>query len=141
MNKPSLLVWLALAIVHAPKQACAQFTDPRTYENTPVGINQFELSYAYRHGNASLDTSLIVSGAQFNVNEGTVDYTRYFGFLHRLMWVEAGVPIAGLGGSISGTNIHGSTTGTGDSHTVVIDHAAFGLDCRKPGPFHQVRER
>ena len=31
------------------------------------------------------------------------------------MWVEAGVPVAGLSGSVSGTNIQGSVTGAGDS--------------------------
>src|SRR5215471_18011111 len=115
MNKRLLFTCLALAVVYFPNQACAQFNDPRAYENTPVGTNQLELAYAYVHANASIDTSLIITGAQFNLNQGTIDYTRYFGLLHRLMWVEAGVPVAGLGGSISGTNIHGSTTGAGDS--------------------------
>ena len=105
----------ALAVLHVPYEARAQFTDARTYDNTPVGTNQLELSYAYVHANASIDTSLIVPGANFNLNQGTIDYTRYFGLLHRLMWVEAAVPIAGLGGSISGTNIQGSTAGAGDS--------------------------
>jgi len=95
---------------------CAQFTDPRNYDNTPVGVNQLELSYAYAHSNASIDTSIIVAGAQFNLNQGTLDYTYYFGFLHRLAWVEPSVPIAGLNGSITGTNIRGSTTGAGDSN-------------------------
>jgi len=114
MNK-RLFACLALAVLYAPNQASAQFNDPRTYENTPVGTNQLELGYAYVHANASIDTSLIISGAQFNLNQGTIDYTHYFGFLHRLMWLEAGVPVAGLSGSISGTNINGSTTGAGDS--------------------------
>lgn len=105
----------ALAVLLAPGQACAQFTDPHAYDNSPVGINQLELSYAYVHANASIDTSLIVAGAKFNLNQGTIDYTRYFGWLHRLMWVEAGMPVADLSGSISGTNIHGSTAGAGDS--------------------------
>jgi len=115
MNKGPLFACLALAVLCVPNQACAQFSDPRMYENTPVGTNQLELGYAYVHANASIDTSLIISGAQFNLNQGIIDYTRYFGFLHRLMWVEAGVPVAGLSGSISGTNINGSTTGAGDS--------------------------
>ena len=93
----------------------SQFTDPHTYENTPVGINQLELSYAYVNSNTSIDTSLIIMGAKFTVNQGTIDYTRYFGFLHRLMWVEAGVPVASLSGSLGGTNINSSTAGTGDS--------------------------
>ena len=107
MNRRLILACFALAVLHFPNQACAQFTDPRKFENTPIGTNQLELSYAYVHANASIDTSLIITGAQFSLNQGTINYTRYFGFLHRLMWLEAGIPIAGLGGSISGTNFQG----------------------------------
>ena len=112
MDKRPVIICLALAVLHT---ACAQFTDPRTYENTPVGINQLELAYAYVRSNTSIDTSFIVSGAKFNLNQGLIDYTRYFAFLHRTAWVEASVPIANLSGSITGTDITGSTTGTGDS--------------------------
>ena len=73
------------------------------------------LAYTYAHSNASIDTSIIIAGAKFNLNQGIVDYTRDFSFFHRLAWVEAGVPIAVLGGSVSGTTIEGSATGTGDS--------------------------
>jgi hypothetical protein len=80
-----------------------------------VGTNQLELDYAYAHANASLDTSLIVPGARFNVNQGTISYIHYFGLAHHLLWAEAGVPLANLSGSVSGTNIQGSVTGAGDS--------------------------
>src|SRR3974377_916606 len=102
MNKWLLFTCLALAVLQVPAQGCAQFSDPRAYDNTPVGINQLELSYAYARANASIDTSLIITGASFSLNQGTIDYTRYFGLLHRLTWVEAAVPIAGLSGSIAG---------------------------------------
>jgi len=115
MSRRLLFACVALAVLRWPNQACAQFTDPRTYENTPAGINQLELSYAYSHGNSSIDTSLIIGGAKFDLNQGTINFTRYFGFLNRLMWVEAGIPVAGLSGSISGTTIRGSITGAGDS--------------------------
>jgi len=116
MNRWLFLACLFLAISYISlDQACAQFTDPPSYANSPAGINQLELSYAYSHANASIDTSLIVTGAKFNLNQGTIDYTRYFGLLHHLMWAEAGVPVAGLGGSVTGTNIQGSATGAGDS--------------------------
>jgi hypothetical protein len=110
-----LFAWCALAILHGPDQACAQFTDAHSYDNTPVGINQLELDYAFVHANASIDTSLVIAGANLNLNQGTIDYTRYLGLFHRLAWVEAAVPIARLGGSIAGTNIHASTAGAGDS--------------------------
>jgi len=93
----------------------AQFADPRLYTNSPVGTNQIELLYAYARSNTSIDSSLIVGGAKFHLNQGVVTYTRYFGLKDHLAWVEPSLPIAGLSGSISGTNISGSVTGTGDS--------------------------
>ena len=113
MDKRPVIICLALAVLHT--HACAQFTDPRTYQNAPVGINQLELAYAYAHSNTSIDTSFIVSGAKFNLNQSFIDYTRYFAFLHHMAWVEADIPIANLKGSITGTDITGSNTGTGDS--------------------------
>jgi hypothetical protein len=115
MNKRLLFALLALAAAQVPDRACAQFTDPRAYDNTPTGTNQLELAYTYVHADASIDTSLVVSGAKFNLNQGTIDYTRYFGWLHRLMWGKAAVPLAGLGGSITNSKIQGSASGLGDS--------------------------
>jgi hypothetical protein len=113
MHKRLALLSVALVVIRC--EVYAQFSDPRTYVNSPVGINQLELGYAYAHSNASIDTSIVVAGANFNLNQGIIDYTRYFGFLHRLAWAEAAVPIAGLSGSIADANISGSITGTGDS--------------------------
>jgi len=113
--KKRLFAWFALAILHGPDPARAQFTDAHSYDNTPAGTNQLEVSYAYVRANASIDTSLVITGAELNLNQGAINYTRYFGLFHRLAWVEAGLPVAGLSGSITGTSIHGSTTGTGDS--------------------------
>ncbi len=115
MCKRLLFAFLILSVYCFPGSLCAQFTDPRTYDNTPVNVNQIELVYAFARANASIDTSLIVPDAEFNLNQGTVDYTRYFSFVHRVAWVEAGVPLASLDGSITGTNIQGSIAGTGDS--------------------------
>jgi len=112
-------VYLALAILSAPDPAFAQFSEAHHYDNAPVGVNQLEFAYAYARANASLDTSLVVAGAKFNLNQGTITYTRYFGFVHRVVWIDAGIPLADLSGSVSGTNIHGSITGAGDSSYTV----------------------
>jgi len=103
------------ALACLPPHVCAQFTEAHNYDNTPVGVNQIELTYAYVRANASIDPSLIVAGARFNLNEGNISYTRYFGLAHHLVWVEASLPVADLSGSVSNTDIHGSITGTGDS--------------------------
>ena len=114
MNK-GLLVCFVLAFFYPDGQASAQFNDARAYDNTPVGVSQLELDYTYVRSNASLDPSLAIAGANLNLNQGTIGYTRYFGMFHRLAWVEAAVPLAGLGGSIPNTNVRGSISGAGDS--------------------------
>jgi hypothetical protein len=114
-RKQLLFACFTLSVLSFPASLCAQFTDPHTYDNAPVGVNEIELAYSYARANASIDTSLIVPDAEFNLNQGTIYYTHYFSLVHRVAWVEAGVPLAGLDGSIAGTNIHGSIAGTGDS--------------------------
>jgi hypothetical protein len=114
MNRRLLLACFAVVVLHLPL-AWAQFTDPHSYDNTPVGINQLEVSYTYVRSDSSIDTSLVITGAKLNLNQGIIDYTRYFGAFHRLLWAEATVPVGGLNGSISGTSIQGSITGAGDS--------------------------
>jgi hypothetical protein len=101
MNK-RLLACFALAFCCTPGKASAQFNDARAYDNTPVGVSQLELHYTYVRSNASLDPSLAIAGADLNLNQGTIGYTHYFGVFHRLAWVEAAVPLAGLDGSIAG---------------------------------------
>ena len=113
MNKGLLACFLVFFYI--PGKASAQFNDARAYDNTPVGVSQLELDYTYVRSNASLDPSLAIAGANLNLNQGTIGYTYYFGVLHRLAWVEAAVPLAGLDGSIAGTNVHGSVSGAGDS--------------------------
>ncbi|MBV8436230.1 MAG: transporter [Silvibacterium sp.] len=78
-------------------------------------MNQLELTYAYVRSNASIDPSIVIAGAELNLNQGTVGYTRYFGLFHRMAWIKPSVPIATLNGSISGTKVNGSTAGAGDS--------------------------
>ena len=115
MCKRLIFVCLALAVLRIPGQLHAQFTDPHTYDNTPVGVNQLELAMGYGHANASIDASLIVADGEFNLTQGTVYFTRYFSFFRSLAWVNAGVPTAGLDGSVAGTNIRASSIGAGDS--------------------------
>lgn len=110
-----VLAWSAIAVLGLPWPARAQFSDPRNYENFPAGVNQLELSYAYSHANASIDPSIVIAGANLNLNQTSIGYTRYFSFFHRMAWVEPSVPIAVLDGSISGTNVSGSVAGAGDS--------------------------
>src|SRR5215469_15677066 len=109
------LVWAVIALAAGSGRLQAQFTDPRTYDNSPVGINQVTLGYGFAHANASIDSSLVLPGAKLDLNAGLVDYTRTLSFFRRYAWVEASLPIAGLAGAVAGTTLKGSVTGTGDS--------------------------
>jgi hypothetical protein len=108
-------VFIAIAAICFPCLVHGQFTDPRTYANAPVDVNQLELDYAYATTDASIDTSLIVAGAHLDVNQATVAYTRTFGMLQRHAWVKASVPFASVTGSVSGTNLSRSVSGAGDA--------------------------
>ena len=57
LKKRLLFAWCALTLLHGADPARAQFTDAHNYDNTPVGVNQLELGYAFMHANASIDTS------------------------------------------------------------------------------------
>jgi hypothetical protein len=95
--------------------ASAQFSDPRKYQNFPVGVNQIEVTYAYVRANSSLDPSLVIADAKLHLNQGAVSYTRYFSFFRRMAWITPTLPMAGINGTISGTKLNGSTAGLGDS--------------------------
>jgi len=110
LRRPWVLVWLAFAV-----SASAQFTDPRNYQNTAVGVNQVEVAYAFARANSSIDPYVVIEGAQLNLHEWALSYTRYFGFFGHTAWFAPGIPLAVLNGSVLGTNLNGSVSGAGDT--------------------------
>jgi hypothetical protein len=113
MDRWLFFLGINIAILICPIKPYAQ-SEAHHYDNTPVGTNQLEIAYSYARSDASIDTSLVVVGARFNLNQATITYTRYFGLLDHVVWAEASVPFANLSGSISGTKPR-STSGAGDS--------------------------
>lgn len=113
-HRTRLVVLFAL-IVLPVRTAGAQFTDPRNYENFPVGVNQVEVTYDYVRADESIDQSIVIEGAHLNLNQWTISYLRYFNLLGRMAWVSPSIPLAVLNGTVSGTNVSGSVGGAGDS--------------------------
>jgi hypothetical protein len=115
---PHRRLWLAcscLVFFASARPACAQFTDPRNYQNAPVNVNQAQLAYAYARSNSSIDTAIIITGSRLNLNQGSISYTRYFPLLGRMAWLSPGIAIGNLDGSISGTKVSRAITGAGDT--------------------------
>jgi len=113
VQKRRLSAFVTVGAVCLPCAVYGQFTDPRTYANTPVGINQLELDYAHATADDSIDTSLVIGGSHLEVNEATVAYTRTFDIMRHLAWIKASVPFAHVSGSVAG--LSRSVAGAGDA--------------------------
>ena len=56
--------------------AHAQQLEPRSYSNTPVGLNFLIAGYGYTEGKMAFDPSLPIADAQFRINSGVAAYAR-----------------------------------------------------------------
>ena len=115
MRGPVVSTFIAIGAGCFPGVLYGQFTDPRNYSNSPVGLSQLELDYAHAHADALIDTSLVVGGAHLELNEAAVAYSHTFGIVHHLAWVKATVPFASISGSVTGSSVSGSVAGAGDA--------------------------
>ena len=58
------------------RSAHGQALEPRSYANTPVGINFLLLGYGYTEGDVAIDASSPVQDAKVNVHAGLLGYAR-----------------------------------------------------------------
>jgi len=58
-----------------PKEA-----EPRSYSNTPVGLNFLIAGYVYAQGKLAFDPNLSIADANFHSNTGVLAYVRSFNF-------------------------------------------------------------
>ncbi len=56
--------------------ARAQGLEPRSYSNTPVGLNFLIAGYAYAEGKMAFDPSTSITDAQYHTNTGVFAYAR-----------------------------------------------------------------
>jgi len=95
-------VWLTLiaALVLAPDGALhAQSLEPRSYANTPVGINFLLLGYGHTEGDVGFDASVPITDARVRIDAGLLAYARsldVFGLSGKFLAV---LPMAEASGS------------------------------------------
>ena len=76
-NRLSLCVAFGIfATVFMVANAKAQDAEPRSYTNTPVGLNFLIAGYAYLEGKIAFDPSSSIADAQFHSHTGAVAYVR-----------------------------------------------------------------
>jgi hypothetical protein len=69
-------VLVAAAIVVPRRSVHAQALEPRSYANTPVGINFVLLGYGYTQGDVGFDASSPIEDAKVHVHAGLLAYAR-----------------------------------------------------------------
>jgi len=67
---------LLIALMLPATVALAQDLEPRSYSNTPVGLNFLIAGYGYANGDLAFDPSLPIADAQYRQNSGVVAYAR-----------------------------------------------------------------
>lgn len=93
--------------------ARAQDLEPRSYVNTPVGMNFLIAGYAYTTGGVSADPSLPLENASIDAHAALVAYARSFGVLGKSSKVDVILPYGWLDGTATfdGTEQERETAG------------------------------
>ena len=90
---------LAAVIVLPERSVHAQALEPRSYANTPVGINFLLLGYGYTEGDVAFDASSPVKDAKVNVHAGVLAYARSLDVWGLSGKVLAALPVAEASGT------------------------------------------
>ena len=69
-----------IALVVGPADVKAQEAEPRSYSNTPIGLNFLIAGYVYAQGKLAFDPNLSIADAKFHSSTGLLAYVRSFDF-------------------------------------------------------------
>ena len=107
---------LAAYLVAMSHQVSAQELEPRSYSNTPIGMNFLIAGYAYTSGNVATDPSLPLANAELEVDNPLIAYAHALDVWGKSGKVDVVVPYAWLSGSVemNGQPITRDVSGFGD---------------------------
>jgi hypothetical protein len=92
-------VAVVVVILAAAMTAEAQQLEPRTYSNTPVGMNFLLLGYAYTTGDVAFDTSAPIEDGHITVHSALLGYARTLDVWGRSGKIDVVLPYAWLSGT------------------------------------------
>ena len=112
-------VWTALvaiAVVARARSVPAQALEPRSYVNTPVGINFLLAGYGYTKGNIAFEASSPIKDAKVHVNSGVLGYARSLDVWGLSGKFAVALPIATVSGraKVAGEERERKVSGLGD---------------------------
>jgi hypothetical protein len=107
------LVVLAFAVMGTAE---AQDLEPRTYSNTPVGMNFLILGYAYSQGDVTFDSASPIKDAELTVHTAVLAYARSLDVWGRSGKLDVVLPYAWVSGTakIAGESRDREVSGFGD---------------------------
>ena len=105
-----------IALVLGVADTKAQDAEPRSYSNTPVGLNFLIAGYFYSEGKMAFDPTLSIADAAFHSNTGLLAYVRSFAFAGQSAKFDVIVPTSSFGalGFVNGQAREREISGLGD---------------------------
>jgi hypothetical protein len=99
-----LVGWVCAALVAATilapgRSVHAQALEPRSYANTPVGINFLLLGYGYTEGDVAFDADVPIKDARVHVHAGLLAYARSLDVWRLSGKLLVALPVAEVSGS------------------------------------------
>jgi hypothetical protein len=115
-SKCAVVAALVAVALAAAASAQAQDLEPRTYSNTPVGLNFLLLGYGYSTGDVAFDESSSIKDAELTVHATALAYARTFGLWGRAAKLDLVLPYAWLSGTakVAGQPVARDVSGLGD---------------------------
>src|SRR6188472_2178853 len=104
---------VALSVV---SNANAQEAEPRSYSNTPIGLNFLISGYVYSQGKLAFDPSTTIADATFRSDTGVLAYVRSFEFAGQSAKLDVIVPTSSFAahGLVNGEPREREMLGLGD---------------------------
>ena len=105
-----------MAFVLGVTDAKAQDAEPRSYSNTPVGLNFLIAGYVYAEGKMAFDPNLSIADAKFHSSTGLLAYVRSFDFAGQSAKFDVIVPTSSFAaqGFVNGQARERQMSGLGD---------------------------
>src|SRR5262245_11739308 len=109
-----VLAVLAASLLGAPGPAHGQELEPRSYLNTPVGLNFLIVGYGYMHGDVVFSPSVPIEDAKVDTHSGVVAYLR-------------GIDVFGLSGKVGVIVPFADASGSAKAAGQPREREIFGL--------------
>ena len=92
-RRETLLLWASWSLFAGTFHG--QELEPRTYAQTPIGVNFIAVGYGFSTGNVLMDPALPIEGLDADLDLIFLRYTRSFAFLGRSAKVKILAPWSG----------------------------------------------